>query len=110
MKHNFGQFTINKVVVNDVNQIESFFCCFKEIDRFLISSFNSVFVYFYLVNGSPDVDEAVESFVLPKFESLMVDDSWLDDFSSFENAPGYGVDVAVLDIFKCFVIQIDGLV
>ena len=101
MKHDFCQLSINEVVVNDVDQIESFFTFLKEIDGLLIACFDSVFVNFDLVDGGPDVDEAVESFVLPKFESLVVDDGRLDNFSAFENAPCYSVDVGGVDVLKC---------
>jgi len=110
MKHNFCQCAIDEVVVNDVDEIESFFALLKEIDRFLIACFVSVFVDFNFVNGSPDVNEGGQSFVFPQFESLMVDNSWLDDFSTFENAPCDSIDVIIFDILESLALQVNGLV
>jgi len=109
MKHNFNQLSIDEIIVNDVDQEESVFALLKEIDGFLITSFVTFLVNFNFVNGCPDVDESVQSFIFPKFESLVIDNGWLDDFSTFKDAPCHSIDIVCLNVLKGFVFQIECL-
>ena len=54
------------------------------------------------VNVGPFVQPAIEGFVFPKAESFLVNDSRLDNFAIWEDAPCYGVDVFILQVDVLF--------
>lgn len=109
MKHNFNQLSIDEIIVNDVDQEESFFALLEELDGFLITGLVSFLVNFNFVNGCPDIDECGQSFIFPKFECLVIDNCWLNDFSTFKDAPCHSIDIVCLNVLKGVVFQIECL-
>jgi len=52
----------------------------------------------WLVDLGPGIDPCLEGLIFPDFESLVINDSWLDNFFSSEYTPGDGIDIVLFDV------------
>lgn len=79
---------MNKVVFDNIKQVEGVVDLLEEGKGGALR----------LVDVSPLIDPSAEGLILPQAERFLVHNCWLNHFSIHEDAPGYSVDVVVVQV------------
>jgi len=100
LSKNIIQVAIDIVIVYYIHQIETVKYVFQELIRRRIHS----------IDDSPFINPTLEGLIFPADESLMINHSRLYDFLTLEDAPSNSINIIVLHILLCVIVDVTGLV